>query len=345
MCIGCPQWQGLDTASFDRSLTPASFGFEVLVVGATVLVVALLFRKYQQQVLSRFLIMMLGVLLFELFTAPMWNNEHLGLFGYVYRDVSWVLTLGWSTLLIAVILVVDHWLPAWRELPRFLMYLLLTLLVVIPFEAFLVAIGVRSYAPEVQAITGASSLFGTGVPWQMLYYVPVFVGLVIGFYKYWVFYITRVPLLPMRQSRWIRNFFLAFLAVFLFELMIEPTATNVDFPAWSYLYRDISIVFLSLWIVAIGIVTTLVDKFFQHYDLVKRFVLYVVLGMVVTWPVESYFIVSGMRQYSPSTVANYSGFTTPLTGVPVEIAFAIPLYLALVIAFIRYWGIVFDNKK
>ncbi len=41
---------------------------------------------------------------------------------------------------------------------------------------------------------------------------------------------------------------------------------------------------------------------------------------------------------------DFSGFKTPITGVAVEVAFAIPCYLALIVGFIRYWEIVLDNK-
>ena len=40
---------------------------------------------------------------------------------------------------------------------------------------------------------------------------------------------------------------------------------------------------------------------------------------------------------------NFCGYNTWLTGVPVEVALAIPLYMALVIGFVRYWEIVGDN--
>ena len=41
---------------------------------------------------------------------------------------------------------------------------------------------------------------------------------------------------------------------------------------------------------------------------------------------------------------NFSGYKTPITGVAVEVAYAIPCYLALIVGFIRYWEIVLDNR-
>ena len=48
--------------------------------------------------------------------------------------------------------------------------------------------------------------------------------------------------------------------------------------------------------------------------------------------------------YGESTVRNFCGYNTWLTGVPVEVAFAIPLYMALVIGFVRYWEVVGDKR-
>jgi hypothetical protein len=43
-----------------------------------------------------------------------------------------------------------------------------------------------------------------------------------------------------------------------------------------------------------------------------------------------------MRVYGPSATANFTGFRTIVGNLPVEVVVAIPLYLALVICFIRY---------
>jgi hypothetical protein len=40
--------------------------------------------------------MALGVLIVQLFIAPMGNNDHLGPWAYLYRDVSRVPTLAWK---------------------------------------------------------------------------------------------------------------------------------------------------------------------------------------------------------------------------------------------------------
>ena len=61
-------------------------------------------------------------------------------------------------------------------------------------------------------------------------------------------------------------------------------------------------------------------------------------------PIESWLAINGYRVYGQSMTERFTGFTTPITGVASEVAFAIPCYLALIIAFIRYWEMILDNK-
>ncbi len=335
---------GMLKASFDKTLTTSSFAFILLVVIGTAMALTLLYRT-KKLPWRHFGMMFLGVLIFEMFTAPLWNNAHLGSFGYLYRDVSWILTLGWTSLILLVVLGVDFFAKKLKEYQRFFLYLLFVLLIAIPFEALLVFIGVRSYAPEVESIIRNSFISGTSIPLQIFYYIPVFSALVIGFYKYWMLHYTDQPLIPLKKEKLGRTLVLTVLAVILFEVLVDPMVVNKGFPEWSYIYRDMSIILTGAWIVAIWIVTSLVDSFFKHLDLVKRFSLYLVFGSLLTWPVESLLIKEGFRVYGPSATDNFSGFVTPLTGVPVEIAFAIPFYLTLMICFVRYWQITLDSNK
>ena len=109
--------------------------------------------------------------------------------------------------------------------------------------------------------------------------------------------------------------------------------------------HDISIILSGIWIVVIWVATGVVDRFLIHFNIVWRFFLYLVFVTAITLPLEMFFINAGFRIYGPSATANFSGFATPLSHIPIEVAFAIPLYLSLVIAFIRYIEIILDNKN
>jgi len=194
-----PPIELLANCGFDKTPTSAILFFEGVVLAAVGLGLGFLSR-IQTRILPRFLVMAVGVFIFELFTAPMWHNHRLGVWAYVNRDVSWILTIGWSILFLSVVEVVDKLLPSWREWRRFILYLVVLTLLVLPLEVWVVGLGVRSYAPEVlEALVGG---FVAGVPVELFYYVPVFAGLVIGFYKYWGFVLEDALLVPVKQIRW-----------------------------------------------------------------------------------------------------------------------------------------------
>ena len=325
----------------ERAATVPILIFGVAVIVAAVIVFAMLSRSIARLWL-RALVMIAGVFLFELFTSPMWHNEHLGRFAYVYCDVSWVLTLGWTTLILAVVTGVDRWRSDWSEPRRFALYLLILLVIITLAEMLVVALGIRSYSPEV--LGAVSGIFVLGVPLEILYYVPVFTSLVITFYKYWSFVIDRVALVPVKKRNWLRAVFLAFIGVFFFELLVEPVVQNDKFPAWSYVYRDITFLYTGLRVLLIALGAVLVESFLIGLSLPMRFVVGVLLISALFLPFESWFVAHGFREYGDSAVMNQSGFTSPITGLPVKIVFAIPCYLSLIVCFIRYWEIVLDNR-
>lgn len=330
----------LTACGFDKTPTPAVLVFQAAVLAATAAGLAWLAR-WRRQVPLRLAVMALGVLIFELFTAPMWHNEHLGWWAYLYRDVSWVLTVLWSLLFLVVVELGDRLLPRWRAWQRFGLDLLVILALAFPLELLLVGLGIRRYAPEVRdAVLGG---WVGGVPLESLFYVPVFASLVIGFYRYWSFVIDDTLLIPVRRIRWGRGLLLTTLAVLLFELMVEPMVQNRGFPAWSFLYRDVSLLMTGLWVLVIAVTAALVYGLGAHLPIALRFLLALAIATAIALPIEYGLVAAGWRVYGPSALANVSGFTIPVLGAPVEIAFAIPCYLALVIGFIRYWEIVLDN--
>ena len=327
---------------FDKSPTPGIIAFEIVVLVGFLAALAILSRMVKR-VPMRFAIVACGVLIFELFTGPMWRNLKMGSWAYLYQQVSWILAIGWSTLILSAIVFVDRFAARKSEIVRFAITLGILTPVVFGFEVLLGALGVRHYSPEVmQTVCG---LQVAGVPIEALYYVPVFLSLIIGFYKYWSFVIDDIPVVPLFRTPWLRTLGITAGAVLLFEFMIEPMVVNHGFPQWSYFYKDMSFILTGLWILALWVSINLVDKFLPHWDLAHRFLVYLGVMAVVSIPVEGWLIQNGYRIYGPSAVANFSRLTLPGTQVPLEVCFAIPLYFALVIGFIRYIEITITNKE
>jgi hypothetical protein len=330
-------WRYLKTgqypgSQFDKAATPAILGFEVAIL-LTVAAAFLVLPRFVRRFPLRFAAMAGGMLIFEMFTSPMWLNRKLGAWAYLYQDVSWVLTAGWSALVLWVVVLVDHRLPQMKAWRRFLLYLAILTPIVFLLEMLVVNLGIRSYSPEVRE--AAVGVYVAGVPIEALYYVGVFMTLVISFYKYWALVIDGVPIVPPARVPWVRKLVLTFVGVLLFELMIEPMVRNEGFPSWSYVFHDISLVMSGIWVLVIWIVVAAIDGLFIHWDLAHRFLLYLVATAVVATPLEGFLIARGFRVYGPSAVANFTGVHVPGTAVPIEVVFAIPLYFALVIAFVR----------
>lgn len=302
----------------------------------------MVFSKYVARPYAKYATMVAGVLIFEIFTGPMWHNYRMGAWSYVYTDVSWVLTLGWSSIMLTVVYFVDHILPKARQLKRFVWYLVVLTGVVFLYETILVSLGVRSYAPEVQAVLSG---YQVGIiPIEFFYYIPVFGSLVISFYKYWELYLDQKPILPVKNPQLLMSLVLAVISVVLFEIMIDPVVENRGFPEWSYFYRDLSIVMTLLWVAILWISTSLTDKLWFYLDMQKRFILYLIIGSALFLPLEMWFINNGNRLYGPSAQENFTGFTAWGTDIPLEVVLAIPFYLALMIGFIRFWELVKQNR-
>lgn len=320
---------------FDPTPTTAVIIFEVFVVLAAIIGVSIV-RRYDRRAWRHFLIVAIGIFIFEFFTHPLWLNEHMGRWAYVYRDVSWVLTLGWSTILFVLVKFVDTTWPKLAPLKRFGFYLLLITPISLIGEMAVVNLGLRNYSPESLQVINNHFIGVTGVPWSALYYIPIFMALCIGFMKYWIAVDEDRPVVPLRHQPWLRRLFVSFAAVFLYEMMIEPMVTNAHFPAWSYIYRDVSVVMSGLWVLIIWLALHFAETYFLHWSLMKRFAMTLGLATIFFVPVEGWLIHHGYRVYGPSAAGNMTGLMFPFTSIPLEVVMAIPFYLTLVISFVRY---------
>ena len=329
---------------FDKVATGPIIFFEIFIL-ISVAVLLWILSKNIKHVWMKFGIMAMGIFIFEFFTHPLWYNYKMGSWAYVYRDVSWILTFGWSILIMVPIELIDNYGKKIAEWKRFFLYLLSGFFLGIIGETIVVNIGIRSYSPEAHEIISDTLIPGLNIPLGALYYIPVFMALVIGFYKYWSFVIDKKLLVPIKKRKWIRDFLIAATGVFLFEVMIEPMVTNTGLPSWSYIYRDLSFLMTGGWILIIWLAVSLVDKFFIHLDLVERFILYIISATLITLPIEALLIINKIRLYGESASANFSGYSIPLTTIPVEVMFAIPFYLVLIVAFNKYWMFILDNKN
>ena len=315
--------------------TPAVALFEVSIIVAALLV----YRYLNARVLrvrQHLALVAIGVFLLEFFTGPMWQTQGLGWWAYVYSDVTWIFTIAWTAMILGTVYGVDRVAsqsPGWQ---RFLAYLVVLTPLALVFEGLNKALGVRTYSPEVLEAAGPWRIPVLDVPAAGLYYIPVFMALILSFYKHWLPTIepggeARVRVSPLRRL------LLIVVAVFMFEIIVEPMATNQGFPAWSYVYHDITIIMTGLWVTLVAVCTFVVDRLLPNIDYRLRFGAYLGLIVIIATPIEGWFINAGYRVYGPSATADFIGARTLIGDLPIEVVAAIPIYLALVISFVRYW--------
>ncbi len=158
--------------------------FEIIVILYTIGLFTYMVKKKYSNVLRKFCILFVGVLLFEIMSEPMWLNDGFSSWAYIYQDITWVLTLGWVSIFMTAIILIDRSYGSLSEHKRFWYYLLCIEAITVPIEMGLLQTGVRDYAPLLkQSMSGLLIPF-TIVPIEAVYAIPLFAALIISFYKY-----------------------------------------------------------------------------------------------------------------------------------------------------------------
>ncbi|MFH2021309.1 MAG: hypothetical protein ABIJ34_07890 [archaeon] len=144
-------------------------------------------------------------------------------------------------------------------------------------------------------------------------------------------------LLYKKKNKIIKHLAITTIAVILFEIMIDPLVQNNRLPGWSYFYHDSSFLITFGWVFIVAGAIWIVDFAFGKSKELTKFFLYLCAVDAIALPIEILLVLTKVRVYSPSLVASSVGVSIPFTGIPLEVAFAIPLYFALVIGFTKYW--------
>ena len=158
--------------------------FEILIVGFAIALWAFMKVKRYKNVTRKFVILFIGVLLFEFMSFPMWENLGFQKWAYIFQDITWVITFGWVGIFMFTFLIVDY---AFRKTPekyKFWIYLLVLETIIVPIESGLIISGIRGYAPILAETFSGYLIPFTIVPIEAVYAIPLFTSLIIVFYKY-----------------------------------------------------------------------------------------------------------------------------------------------------------------
>lgn len=158
--------------------------FELLVVLITIGILIYMKSSGQKQVMKKFGIMLIAVFLFYIMSEPMWINQGLSSWAYLYGNVSWVLAFGWASIFFLTFLIVDGGFKKMAERGKFWLYLIVATIITVPAESLLLKLGIRSYAPVLSETFSGLLIPLTHVPIEVLLAAPIITALVIPFYKY-----------------------------------------------------------------------------------------------------------------------------------------------------------------
>jgi drug/metabolite transporter superfamily protein YnfA len=164
--------------------------FEIGVILLTILVLLVL-RKSKANYLQRFGLAFLGVLIFEYFTHPLWVNQNLQRWSFLYLDVNWIITLCWVNLILISLATIDYLLPKLSEGKRFFPLMGMITIGGLYLEWLFLRLNIRAYPAEIQAYIDATYRIANVVPVIEILYIPVFMGLIIGFIRYWEIVLSK----------------------------------------------------------------------------------------------------------------------------------------------------------
>ena len=158
--------------------------FELLMILITVIIVGYMKMSGQKEVMKKFGLMLIAVLLFDIMSEPMWINQGLDSWAYLYGNVSWVLAFGWASIFFLTFLIVDNGFKKMLEKGKFWLYLLVATILTVPAESLILKLGIRSYAPVLSETFSGLMIPLTHVPVEVLLATPIITALIIPFYKY-----------------------------------------------------------------------------------------------------------------------------------------------------------------
>ena len=156
--------------------------FEIFVIAVTILILFILHQR-DKDISRKFIITFISVLLFEYFTSALWINKNLEFWAYLYKGVSWVITLGWVSIILVSVAVVNAFASKTSEAKRFILQLVAVSILGFFAEYLVRFLDIRDYSSLAQK--SLSGIAIGGVPIEALYYIPVFMALVISFKRYW----------------------------------------------------------------------------------------------------------------------------------------------------------------
>ena len=173
----------------------------------------------------------------------------------------------------------------------------------------------------------------------MTSWIPLFEVIAVAFPLVLWYY------LKIKRHRHVtRKFLVLLMSVLIFEFLKEPLWENVGFQRWAYIWHDLTWVITFGWVGLFMTMFLIVDTTFRTLPEKKKFWVYLLSIEAIVVPIESVLVTIGIRDYSPLLKSSLIGFTIPLTPVPIEAIYYIPLFASFIICFYKYINYLFNTR-
>ncbi|MDO8460675.1 MAG: hypothetical protein Q7S74_06200 [Nanoarchaeota archaeon] len=135
-----------------------------------------------------------------------------------------------------------------------------------------------------------------------------------------------------------KKYLFMILAILLFMIMSEPMYRNPGLDSWAYIYRDVPWTVVLGWADIFFASIIITDKLWPKRSEKVKFWLYLIIVTIITVPIESVLLSTGLRTYVTDLTKTFSGILIPLTNVPIEVLVAVPIIATLIISFYKFLG-------
>ena len=160
----------------------ANLIFEIVIMLLTI--IAIIYSRLQNKnLLKRYFLVLIGVIIFDFATQIAWLTNNLHPFTFIGPNFNWLISITWTNLIFYIMYIVDK-LSHSKEAKRFFIYLSSFAIGGILLEEILIRLSIRSYGPEVIDLLTGVHIPLLISPIEVLYYIPVFMALILGFVRY-----------------------------------------------------------------------------------------------------------------------------------------------------------------
>jgi len=336
---------------FSRALTNSSMYFEIVLAILLVWIFIYWVKNYKFFA-WRFFALAFWVFAFEWITWALWINSNLWQYAYLHNDISWVMTLTWTSLIFISKFIYDKYrksipcilkftklknIKNFKLLKEFIFVTIFSSILWLLLIILLKSIWVFSYSPEMLEVVNSWTIIFWR-PLEALVYFPVFIFTVYSFYKYWELAIYNKSVFNTYSISIWKDVSISIIVIFLIWYLINPL---LNFPNF-FAYFSLTLAFL-----LVLLFTNLLISIVKDTPLFIRFISGSFIFTTIWTFIISLYVKYWIISFSDSIKNTYTDktFTIPYTEITdVEWVWLL-LFSYLMIAVVKYFKVITDNKE